>query len=224
MVADPSISLEDLMQPMENFISLHMKGRRDVAQAVWKQEPTWKTAPNMEWLSDISPLLMGYLMVARNGVLPSKKHKDALMKIEKAEPVNYSKKNLNDFIDKTDEMIKIALSQIRTLKKDEVAKGRAYKKASKEEKYKVDQLLKVIACEPGNEGEEAGGDAQQVAEPGSSRTKVPPIPKSWSQASLAIVPVLKPGGGTTLAAAAAAINRRTRITSMSIMQMCSKGF
>ena len=37
----------------------------------------------MEWLSDISPLLMGYLMVARNGVLPSKKHKDALMKIEK---------------------------------------------------------------------------------------------------------------------------------------------
>ena len=50
LVADPSISLEDLMQPLESFISLHMKGRRDVAQAVWKQEPTWKTAPNMEWL------------------------------------------------------------------------------------------------------------------------------------------------------------------------------
>lgn len=42
----------------------------------------WKTAAAPGWLAWPSPLLKRYLQIARNGVLPSKKHRVCLEKLQ----------------------------------------------------------------------------------------------------------------------------------------------
>ena len=84
LAPDPSICVMDLETAVASFCE--DKGTYDLWSSI---SPTpgkifsWKTAPGLEFLTKVSPLFIKLARVATNLVLPSKKLKAALFKIQR---------------------------------------------------------------------------------------------------------------------------------------------
>lgn len=177
LVPNPCIGVGELMKPLLAFQKLH-GAEADIAKLIVPKQSkqiTWKTAPNMSWLVGLKSLLRPYLEIATNAVLPSKKHKTAILNLckevmpaplEKAQ-LNKTKHSNDDFSDLIDMYIRIACAQLRVLRTDEVQAARAWSKASEAEKNAVQELLALIDPESKHSLIAAASPA------------VPPIPSSW---------------------------------------------
>ena len=143
LTADPTIGVNDLMKPFLAWFK--ESGKYDLASMLTpKSHVSWKTAPDIDWLADLHPLFMKLLKVAKASILPSQKLKSALEKIQREVcRINFSKNADDQFFDMMDN-VRIAASQLRTLKKETLAYARSVKKASIQQKEKLDDMLSLI--------------------------------------------------------------------------------
>lgn len=189
LVADPCIGVGDLLQCVEAF--LDEAGNNGLQAHL--QPPAnmnWKTAPNPAWLCRLSNLWRKYLALAPNAVIPSKKHRLALEKLqERRSGVNTGKKNQQDFAEACDEWIRIGLSHLRFLKQSDINRSRCFRKCDPDEIATLETVLGLITEIDGETD-----DSQQ------SQGSPPPAAADPSK-QLALVPQSRPVGGAEPAAA-----------------------
>ena len=155
LVADPSIGVSDLQQCICDFIDESSPQRLlNLYDFVLKPAGTsWKTVCNAPWLSRLSPLLAKYLDVAPNGVLPSKRHKAAVIGADEQRSLNKTKKSADDFADIIDDSIRMALAHLRGLKLYDSSRVRAFRKMDICQQNTIQKLLDklMVVAEPSAE-------------------------------------------------------------------------
>ena len=144
--ADPTIGVADLMGPLEKYMT--SKGDRNILTMVRPPSGvTQKTAPDLLWLNKNHTLYMEYAKVAPNSMIPPKKHRTALERLDCQTKCNFTKSTSEDWADQVDSAIRLALKQFRDLKKDVVAKERAFRRVDsvvqKNTQRVLDHLAKV---------------------------------------------------------------------------------
>ena len=80
LVADPAIGVSDLQNCLVSFLDeLPPNKPFNLYEFVLPPQGTsWKSACSPSWLVRLSPLLGKFLEIANNGVLPGKKHRQAI--------------------------------------------------------------------------------------------------------------------------------------------------
>eukprot|EP00439_Symbiodinium_sp_Y106_P055438 s2645_g7.t1 len=144
VVADPSIGVSDLEQVLCCFYD---KGGRKANVFEYLSPPAgvhWKSSPHPGYLSRVSQLLVEYCKVAPNGVLPAKKHKQAIQNIDKQRLLNYTKKTSEDFSDTLDDWIRMCLSRCRSLRSCETKKARCFRRADTAQVAALEEILALI--------------------------------------------------------------------------------
>lgn len=144
--ADPLLGVADIMKPLKEL--LKEKSTTDLNQIVMPKarNHSWKTAPDPEWLAQLEPLFARLLEPIPSCILPSKKLVTALQKIQsECFRLNFTRLPDDKFFDQMDLMIRIAASQLRELKQNAGVYRRCMRKASIDEKAKVDTLLDRVA-------------------------------------------------------------------------------
>ncbi|CAE7217580.1 NOS [Symbiodinium sp. CCMP2592] len=171
LVADPSVGVSDLEKVLTTFLDEVVKqGKIDMMDFVLRPSGiNWKSACSPPWLVRLSPLLKLYLGVARNGVIPTKKHKQAIESVTAARSLNTGRKVLADFVDLIDDSIRCALSHLRGLMVSE-AKARAFRRMDRMQQETIQGLLDLLSPSEGDGPEE--GHAE-VGASGSSHALVP---------------------------------------------------
>ena len=124
--ADPSIGVTDLMEPLSKY--MEEKGDRNLIKLL-HVSPTfsWKSAPDITFLSEHAPLFQRYAKIAPNSMLPPKKNKTAIERLDQQMKCNFSKQSTSDYVDLVDNIVRTAMKQYRDLAKDPHAKERAYR-------------------------------------------------------------------------------------------------
>ena len=144
LAPDPSLGLSDLLKPLVEWM------KEQGSQNLWKlvepaQNVTWKTAPDVAWLVQVSGLYTKLLKVSPNCCYPSKKLRMALERIQSGyHRVNFTKHNDDMFFDKVDLLIRQGASQLRTLKTDQIQFTRAIKKADPKQWETIESLLSMV--------------------------------------------------------------------------------
>ena len=143
LAADPSVGVADLMECLEGFLK-----EKDTLQLFKLLKPpegqSWKTAPHPRWLSELAPLWKLYLKIASNGLIPAKKHRLALVKLQEKKNVNQTKLSPEEWSEKVDEWIRVGLSHLRTLKQQDLVKQRCFRKADAQEKSTIQEVLDLL--------------------------------------------------------------------------------
>lgn len=115
LVADPSISVSDLVQCFECWIDEN--GVTKVTKTLEAPSGTgWKTAVETSWICKLANLWKKYLSIAPNRVLPAAKHRAALQNVAEKKQLDHGKKTSKEFSEQADEWIRIALAQLRSCK------------------------------------------------------------------------------------------------------------
>ena len=190
VVADPSIGMADLLLVLETWLNVvgnsHMSSMLKPPQGT-----TWKTSAVPSWLCKLAPLWKSFLKLAPNGVLPSKKHRQALEKLQDRREVNLNAKvSVEDFAITMDEWIRIGLSQLRGIKSCDLSKTRCFRKATPEEQETLEELMGYLQEMDMEESKQVSGastgdqsqavvpfvpdDSQETVEASSQQTKVVP--------------------------------------------------
>ena len=141
---DPSISVMDLQRVLLRQIDRSKeKGLFDCLKHPMNAPWSWKTAPCTAWLSTSADLLVDFLKIAPNGVLPSAKMRLALQRLllEPKKKINTTAYDNDKFMDEADARIRVLLSQARQLKKSGQSYDTAMRKATMEDKELVDLIL-----------------------------------------------------------------------------------
>ena len=137
-----------------------MKGKDDRNHLKMLTPPPqtgWKSATPVSWLCSLGPLSKSYIEVAPNTVIGSKRHKQAFVRLEESEKVNFSKRSAIDFTDAIDDYVRMGLAHLRMLKQSAEAKERAYRKADQHQQRLLDEILELV-------------DVKLVVEPGPTAT------------------------------------------------------
>ena len=168
-VADPNISIRDLMQAFQNHVvQCNNYDFLELVNCPGHCKWSWKTSPHPSWMCKIHRLVGSLLGVAPNGVLPSAKVRQSLMKLAELMKINQTRSNTSDFADKCDERIRIVMSQYRLVKNNPYEYQRLMKKATPEEKLCIDRtlsLLSVDAAPSSTTIDEIGGSSQLAMVP-----------------------------------------------------------
>ena len=127
---DPAIGVIDLQRVLKK----HVDNAPD--KYIWNilKHPTgapfsWKTSVCLPWIAQASDLLVDFLKIAPNGLLPAAKLRLSLGRLltdgtEKTEKVNRTNYHTDGWVDQVDSRIRILLAQVRSLKKhDEYVKA-----------------------------------------------------------------------------------------------------
>ena len=145
LAPDPTLGLSDLLKPIVEWL------KEQGSQNLWKllepvQPVTWKTAPDVAWLVQLSGLYTKLLKVSPTCCYPSKKLRMALERIQSGyHRINYTKFNDDQFYDKADLLIRQGAAQLRTLKTDQTQYCRALKKADPKQCETLESLLSMLA-------------------------------------------------------------------------------
>ena len=132
LVADPSIGVGDLLECMETWLD-ELNHNRLYSTIKPPAQTKWKTAPDPGWLLSLTSLWSKLLRLAPNGMIPSKKNRQSLERLQDARNVNHGKIEKQAFADQIDEYMRIGLAQLRALKQSELQMSRAMRKATREE-------------------------------------------------------------------------------------------
>ena len=148
LVADPNLGIMDI----QGVILGHWNKHKDFDLLTYLDCPghqkwSWKTAPNVVWMSKTADLMSGFFRIALNGVLQSQKVKGALLKIAQGCKINRSRFCDTDWSDKCDLRLRTILAQFRELKKKADVYATAMRKASAEEKIAIDGALSLMQLE-----------------------------------------------------------------------------
>ena len=187
--ADPSVGVADLQTAFKEW--LDKEDNRDVARLLKAPYPmTWKSAPTAEWLGDRSMArLFGKLFsISTNGVLASKKVKAALLKQQTSGGrLNFTKKHDSDFVDEMDEQLRIAAAMYREIKKDATKYCRCIRKASVEEKERLDSVLAILQLSEQPAEQPAPDHAEtEVDEKEPARSRSPKLKPQVGQSNSAV--------------------------------------
>ena len=141
--ADPSIGVTDLMEPLSKY--MEERGDRNLIKLL-HVSPTfsWKSAPGITFLSEHAPLFQRYAKIAPNSMLPPKKNKIAIERLDQQMKCNFSKQSTSDYVDLVDNIVRTAMKQYRDLAKDPHAKERAYRRADSETQEAINPLLVLL--------------------------------------------------------------------------------
>jgi hypothetical protein len=119
------------MQSFEKFLTA--MGSRDITThlAEAARSTTWKTAPgqSVKGLAEAAPLFLELCKVAPNGILPPKRTAQALVKMHKEKPLNFTNKELAVWSDGISSTVRQCMSKLRDLKQDPLCARRAFQKA-----------------------------------------------------------------------------------------------
>ena len=126
--ADPSIGVTDLMQPLSKY--MEEEGDRNFIKLLHVSLTfSWTTSlSGITFLSAHAPLFQRYAKIAPNSVLPPKKNKIAIERLDQQMKCNFSKQSTSDYVELVDNIVRTAMKQHRYLAKDPHAKG-YYRKA-----------------------------------------------------------------------------------------------
>ena len=150
LVHDPSVGVSDLMIPIKNMIG--SKDDRNIYKLVMPPPGvTWKSAAPVSWMANLSTLFKDYVTIASNSVVSSKKHKQALVRLDDTEKINFTRKVQADFVDAVDDAIRCGLAHFRTLKQMDDAKICAFRKADEDQQKAIQEVLDLIQIEKGQE-------------------------------------------------------------------------
>ena len=186
LVADPSIGVSDLMSPLQKLIEA--RDDRNVFKLV--QAPpnvSWKSGTPVQWLCNLAPLWISYVKISPNTIISGKRHKQALLRLDETEKINYTKKPTNDLVDILDDTIRMGLSHLRQLKQFPDAKERAFRKADSQQQELLEEVLDLITVKPEVETQLAICD-NTVSPPPAPRSP-PPVnsgPSSGSRPALTL--------------------------------------
>ena len=147
MVADPSIGVGDLMEPLKALV----KRTNDKDLLTYLKPPFgagWKSAVPVDWLCSHSKLFADYLGLAKNSILSSKKHKNALEKIDEEEGIIKGKKLREDGIELIDDWLRMGLSHLRQCRQVEDVRARAQKRCSSKQWEILEGLIGSIDLGP----------------------------------------------------------------------------
>ena len=145
----------------------------------------------MPWLVELAPLLDNYLCIAANRVLPGKKHKAALLSLDKAMKLNDTGKNGDQWADVIDDSIRMALSHLRQLAIYDSAKVRAFKKMDVSQQQVLQRLLDKILVPEAKEGSPALALKKSSSDLEDSQAQI--VPASPEPASTASTPAKASG-------------------------------
>ena len=169
LVADPTVGVGDLMQPLMGLVQEKME--TNIFKLIQPPPNTsWKSAVPVAWLAGLATLFKDYVKIASNACISSKKHKMALSRLMEKESVNFTRKSSSDFIDMVDDTIRMGLAHLRTLKGSTEKRDAAYRKLDKSQQVALDGVLELISTH--------GSSIQQDdSQPRSSRSP-PPAPEN----------------------------------------------
>ena len=143
LIADPSIGVGDLLECYEAWLD-ELNHNRLHSTIKPPGGTTWKTAPDPGWLLPLSSLWSKLLRLAPNGMIPSKKNRQSLERLQDVRNVNQGKNDKQRFADQVDEYMRIGLAQLRTLKQSELQKSRAMRKVTREEQQQLEELMSLM--------------------------------------------------------------------------------
>ena len=159
-VADPSVTVGDLMEPLESF--LETTGEKNVMKHLQPPPNTsWKTSTPITWLAGLATLFEDYLKVAPNAIISSKKHKTAIIRLEEKHRINFSKKNTDEFADLIDDFIRMGLSHLRSLKQQPEKKEQAFRRADKEQQKTLSHVIDLIRFDVEHQDDSQGSQHEQ---------------------------------------------------------------
>ena len=173
LVVDPTIGVGDLMQPLMGLV--HEKMETNIFKLIQPPPNTsWKSAVPVAWLAGLATLFKGYVKIASNACISSKKHKHkmALSRLMEKESVNFARKSSSDFIDMVDDTIRIGLAHLRTLKGSTEKRDAAYRKLDKSQQVALDGVLELISTHGSSIHNQ-----QDDSQPSSSKSPPPPPAK-----------------------------------------------
>ena len=138
--ADPTVGVADLMAPLDNYMVT--KGDRNILNMV--RPPTGvtqKTAPDLLWLNKNYQLYLEYAKVAPNSMIPPKKHRTALERLDHHTKCNFTKATTEDWADQVDQAIRLAMKQFRDLKKEVIFRERAFRRVDSVVQKNIQKVL-----------------------------------------------------------------------------------
>ena len=146
LIADPSVSVTELMKVLRVFVD--QKDCKDILSLVvpaGHRTFSWKTAVDPSWLQKMSSLVFDILAIAPNSKVQGKKLELALKKLlECGDLKNQSKRDDKTYVDSVNQLIRIALSQFRTLKTDITKRDMCFKRLSSKEKKGFNLILERL--------------------------------------------------------------------------------
>ena len=147
LVADPSIGVADLMEPLRQLIT--DRDDKNVFKMVMPPAGvTGKTATPVAWLCNLASLFKAYARIAPNSIISSKRHKQAITRLEETEKINYTKKPIGDVVDILDDTLRMGLAHLRQLKQSSDCKERAFRRADQDQKRVLDEILDILNVSP----------------------------------------------------------------------------
>ena len=152
---------------------------------------SWKTSPEPAWLASVSELWHHFVAIAPNGVIPSKKHRLCLEKLQGTKNLDTGKMSSQEFTEQVDEWVRIGLAQLRTLRMSQLARTRCFRKSSPEEQQKLEKLM---GCLTEVDAEESLVSKEQVQAivPVAQAQDEDPMPESSSSAKPAPIQLQLP--------------------------------
>ena len=185
LTADPCIGVKDLLDCLHDY--LVETGNMNLFKLL---EPpagiSWKSTTSPSWLAKNGVLYKKYLAIAPNGVLPAKKNRSALIKLQEKKNVNHTNLTAEDFSEKVDEWIRIGFAHLRALKQSSTAEQRCFRKADGEEQTILKEIMDMLDLGDGSESgqsddsqkqEESTAMVEVEASPGNTLKTPEPVEK-----------------------------------------------
>ena len=195
-VADPSLGVGDFMR----ILRAEMSSCNSWDLFAYLGHPTAAafSAPHPGWMTKTSSLCYRFCSVAPNGIVSSSKLKQAILKLNHEQKINFTRFHEEDFADKCDYRIRILLSQFRCLKQKVEEYKRCMRKCSEQEQECIERVLNIMNL---GVAEDASAEAVAVSAPAESSvhgSSAEParyaLPEEASKETLelALVPVSRP--------------------------------
>lgn len=145
LAPDPCVGVADWQKVFSGW--LKEEGTWDLWKLVKaERDHDWKTAPDASWLSQLFGFFKRALRTSPNCTFASSKLKMCLEKMQRSEHrLNYSRMPDSQFHDKVDFQLRVAASQLRTLKTNSTQLQRCLRKASREEGQALEELMAMIS-------------------------------------------------------------------------------
>ena len=164
LIADPSVSVTEFMKILRDFVT--QKDCKDILSLVvpaGHRTFSWKTAVDPSWLQKMSSLVFDILAIAPNSKVQGKKLEGALKKmLVEGDLKNESKRDDKTYVDSVNQLVRIALSQFRTLKIDITKRDVCFKRLSPKEKKGFNLILERLQL-PSDYENQQSDEEQEVS-------------------------------------------------------------
>ena len=149
-VANPCLSVADLVAVFNRWLTQCMsKDIFALLRPSTERGFTWKTAPDHQWLSDVSSLFICLVDIVPNTVVTSKKLILAFEAMHKdGKTINTSKMSDAVFHEWCDQTVRIIFSKYREIKNDAQCSARVYKRCTPKQQEAISLVVSKIVINP----------------------------------------------------------------------------